>query len=439
MIELAIPNLSGEGLAVTRSGFTLLRRDGDRVRKGEPIAFCAVIVFARGGDALPVPIADQVDQYVVVLAPRSGQVHWASDISIGGWRDWLAIGSELRWNESFSIGAINPDTYADEEVLPEDRRVVMCSGRRMAISSDVRGGLLPGWYQKVQGWNFADISRELVVATTCQLRPAILGNYRAFHELLTSSVAPLHVTYLSDSPLVPSASTITEGLIRDSQTQAAILGALKRWLANLAGSDCHVSAANISFLMGHYGGVSVLEEPVTVLQREGVKTLQGARSVLLSVDSEGGDTYQHRDLPFRLSLSPYLYPTAGSDFRRILAEEFIQLPKLDVDELADQYRALSSELSKRGVRLRVANTITIERGTPLLMPAATRSVENTSSYRARVLNDMLYKLADERVLTVLDVDCLSASIGTINIPDGAHGNQYFTQAATKLLAQSLVD
>ena len=50
---------------------------------------------------------------------------------------------------------------------------------------------------------------------------------------------------------------------------------------------------------------------------------------------------------------------------------------------------------------------------------------------------MLYQLEDERVLSVVDIDTLSASIGVKHIPDGAHGDGVFVRAVQELLAISI--
>jgi hypothetical protein len=50
---------------------------------------------------------------------------------------------------------------------------------------------------------------------------------------------------------------------------------------------------------------------------------------------------------------------------------------------------------------------------------------------------MLYQLQDEGVLSVLDIDALSATIGVKHIPDGAHGNREFIRAAQDLIVRSI--
>ncbi|MEY4701691.1 MAG: hypothetical protein RL326_1878, partial [Pseudomonadota bacterium] len=57
----------------------------------------------------------------------------------------------------------------------------------------------------------------------------------------------------------------------------------------------------------------------------------------------------------------------------------------------------------------------------------------SSSHRSRLLNEMLYSLEQEGVLTVVDIDSLSATLGVSNIPDGAHGNRVFTDAVRELI------
>lgn len=436
-IEISLPPLKSSATAVERSSFTLLRRDGDSVERGEPIAFCTLVVYPRSDFTVSVPYFDQIEHYVVILAPGAGRISWNSDISEGGWRDWLAVGSNIRWNDSVPLGRMTVSEAEQGSLLPEDRRIILCSGRRMVPTSDVRGGLLPGWYERVRAWNPHDISTVLVIATTCQLRPAIVGDYRSFHELLTQSVRPLHVTYLPETLLIPTARTMLEGLWRDEHGREQISSLVQSWFGDLRGSDRALSAAHLAFLLATVGGPSPLEEPPVVLQLDGVKRLTGGPCVLLSVDSETADTYQHQTLPFSLSFPKYIYTDCGSDFKRILDEQFYLQKEQAPEELAQTYRQLSKALAHRGGRLLITNTITLERGSPLFLPGTLHNISKASSHRARVLNDMLYQLEDEGVLSVVDIDTLSASIGVKHIPDGAHGNGVFVRAVQELIARSI--
>ncbi len=436
-IEISVPPLKSSSILVERSGFTLLRRDGDSVERGEPIAFCGLVVYPRRGDAVPVPYFDQFELCLVVLAPAAGRISWNREISQGGWRDWMAVGSNIKWSDCVPLGRMTPTATERNEILPEDRRIILCSARRMVPTSDVRGGLLPGWYERVRAWNPFDISTVLVVATTCQLRPAFLGDYRAFHDLLTQSIRPLHVTYLPEALTIPTARMMLEALSRDEVAREKVSALVQSWFGELRESDRALSAAHLAILLATVGVASPLEEAPVVLQLDGVKRLTGSPCVLLSVDSETADTYQHRSVPFSLSFPKYIYSDCGRDFKRILDEQFYLEKEQTPDELAQTYRELSKALAKRGSRLLITNTITLERGSPLFLPGALSSVSKASSHRARVLNDMLYQLQDEGVLSVLDIDALSATIGVKHIPDGAHGNREFIRAAQDLIVRSI--
>ena len=431
-IEVSLPPLGKDAPTIDRSGFTLLRRDGDTVSKGEPIACCALYMHPSRNAPVPMPYLDQLDCQLVLLAPVSGTVSWNADLSFGGWRDWLAYGSTILWKEPFQLGRVVGDSPGERPV-PDDRRALICSGRRVVPTSDTRGGLLPGWYDRVRAWSLQDVTTSLVIATTCQIRPAIVGETRAFHELLVESATPLHVTFLAETLIVPTARVMYERLTRTESEWRRIAACIQGWFGTLRESDQALSAAHLSFLLGNLGAPSPLEEPVVMLSLDGLKEISRPSFVLLSVDSESADTYHHQALPFSISVPTYSYPTLGGDFRRILEEDFHPKREPSLDELADTYRRLSERLRENGSRLLVANSIVIERGPPLSFPGALRDLSRSSSHRGRLLNDMLYSLEEEGILIVVDIDSLSATLGVSNIPDGAHGNRVFIDAARELI------
>lgn len=431
-IEVSLPPLGKDAPTIDRSGFTLLRRDGDTVSKGEPIACCALYVHPSRNAPVPMPYLDQLDCQLVLLAPISGTLSWNTNLSFGGWRDWIAYGSTAQWNEPFELGRVVGDS-PDESPVPHDRRALICSGRRVVPTSDTRGGLLPGWYDRVRAWSLRDVTTSLIIATTCQLRPAIVGETRAFHEILAESTAPLHVTFLAETLIVPTARVMYERLTRTETEWRQIAAVIQRWFGTLREADQALSAAHLSFLLGNLGPPSPLVEPVVLLNLDGLKEISRPSFVLLSVDSESADTYQHRALPFSISLPTYIYPSLGDDFRRIIEEEFHPKRESSLDELAETYRRLSEHLRGNGSQLLVANSIVIERGPPLSFPGALRDLSLSSSHRSRLLNEMLYSLEQEGVLTVVDIDSLSATLGVSNIPDGAHGNRVFTDAVRELI------
>lgn len=430
--EVSLPALGKDAPTIDRSGFTLLRRDGDTVSKGEPIACCTLYAHPSRRSPVVMPYLDQLDYQLALLAPTSGTLSWNPGLSIGGWRDWLAFDSGLQWRESFQLGRVVSDS-THEDPVPVDRRAIICSGRRMVPTSDVRGGLLPGWYDRIRAWSLQDVTTSLVIATTCQIRPAIFGESRAFHEVLAESPTPLHITFLAETLIVPTARVVYERLTRTDPEWKEIAACIQGWFGTLRESDQALSAAHLSFLLGNLGTPSPLVEPVVLLTLDGLKEISRPSFVLLSVDSESADTYQHRTFPFSISVPTYIYPSLGSDFKRIIEENFHPKREVSLDELTDTYRRLSERLSENGTRLLVANTIVIERGAPLLFPGTLRDLSLSSSHRGRLLNDMLYSLEREGVLTVVDIDSLSATLGVSNIPDGAHGNGAFAQAARELI------
>ncbi len=435
--EICLPPLAATAPTIERSGFTLLRRDGDPVIQGEPIAFCSLYMHPEATPSVVMPLVDQIDYHLIIVAPNSGTLSWNPDLSLGGWKDWLPFGSGIEWKEQLYLGRIAAPHFVEEPPLPEDRRLLFCSGRRMVPSSDTRGGILPGWYDRVRAWNAQNVSNSLFIAATCQIRPAIFGDTRTFHELLTRAQIPTHLTFLSEGLLVPTAHTILEGLLRSEEDCSTNATLIQSWYETLRAADRAISAAHLTFILGALSNPSPLDETPVVLQVEGLRRVTQPARVVLSLDSEGADTYQHKTLPFSLSIPPYLYNLLGTDLRGILLREFDLKPPPSPNELANTYRQLSRHLAAKGSRVFILNSVVLERGTPLFLPGTRQGLTTSTSHRIRELNKMLYSLEDEGALTVLDVDSLSASLGTSIIPDGAHGNRTFVQGMQDLVLKHL--
>ena len=436
---ILLPGLQPDACFVGRSGFIPLRREGQRCAAGEPIGFCYLVPAPAGRSAgsAVFPTPEIYDLSAVLLAPATGVLRWSPEASAGGWADLLPHGPLRKAWEPCELGAIDGAGEAPPAPRPPADCVVLATGHRVSSWADVRGTLLAGWYDRVRAWPFSGALRSLVVATGCAFRPVFLGAERSCHELLTAASVPLHLTYLSESLLIPTARSLVEELERTAATRTAILEELRSWYQTLSGPDSGRDATAISFLLSRVEGESPLFAPRVVLQEDGLRTLADPPTILVSIENEEAQHYRHKVLPWTLALPTHLLADAGENLRRLLQERFVREPDPRPEQLAAEYRDLARLVRERGSRLIVANSILLERGAPAVRPALAGEVTTYRSHRVRVINELLRALEDEGAFTVLDIDQLVAAIGTATIPDGVHGDRRFAAAVRDAVLEIL--
>ena len=433
---IRVPSFRSPDTAAYRSSFSLLRRDGDLCQQGEPIAFCLVSAEPVGRVAGSKYFeADKEDIFAIVLAPKTGRVSWIPTISKGGWIDVLTSASPIRWREECELGSIECASIETEPPLEPEDGLILALGSRVVEWGDVRGGVLPGWYDEVRAWRFRGDLSSLIVASTCAIRFAVLGEQRVAHQLLLRTSQPIHLSYYSETTLIPSVGCLLEEVSRTSTELAAISEEVRSWMHCLHGEDSTQAIAFIALLMDRLQRGSPLFREQQVLQHDGVRNLPASASIVLSTASEEGIILRHKSLPFTLCLPRVL--RVPVTLAKVLDERFNILAPYSTDELRVSYQQLSRILQERGHKLFVANAFVSEPGAQLVRPSWMGNITKALSHRTRSLNNALHRLQEQGFLKVLDVDGAVASVGGFHMPDGVHGDREIESAVREVLVRSL--
>jgi len=424
--DLRVGPLDPKDFAVVRSGVRWLANEGQNCRPGELLAYCNV-GLAIAAPVGVVPFADEWrDFQVAFLSPGNGRLRRA-DVSRGGFHDRHR--HHNLWRTDFSIGNLELRP-GEKPAVPsgEFMQLLFLAGRRITQLADAPSGLLSGWYDRARMWR-GDASGPFTTVLSlgiCEQAGIFRGERDAFLELATLLSPSTHVVWCSDDSLVPSARALLEQLQRtpeqhrEIETDAA--AALAASSPAPSGADWIVAGSILEAL-----GRSPLDESYDLLTRGGIESTGPADIVVLSLNAEFASVFRHRRLGYTLTmhgfrqgeLSPALTAWIKSDFD-------IVTPSVE-DVKRDYYALIDAVRARRRVRFVVLNVFSSSMGDTIFNYAGfDRPMSDVvASVRAKELNLMLYDLARDRDVHIVDADALIAMLGAIgHLPDAFHQSGY---------------
>jgi len=414
--------LDPAGFAVLRSGVRWLTDEGHNCRPGDVLAYCNVGVVATSPQQ-EMPFAQEWrDLQVAFLSPGSGRLRKA-DVSQGGFLDRHQ--HHNRWQSDFSIGNL--------ELRPGEKPAAPSSGfmqlrfvcgRRATQLADSPSGLLSGWYDRARTWS-GDVAgpfTTLLSLGICEQTGIFRGEKDAFWEI-ASLLSPLtHVVWSSDDSLVPSVRVLLEQLARTPEQRSEIEADTAAAFAALSpppsGADWFLTGGLLAALAR-----SPLEESYNLLTRYGVVRAGPADIVVLSLNAELAHAFRHRRLGYTFTMHGFRQAELSPAVKAWLKADFDVVSRSVADVKKDYYDLIDSVRAKRPTHFVVLNSFSSSIGDAIFNYAAfDRPMSNlVASIRAKELNLMLYDLARDRGIAVVDGDELVAMLGAqYHLPDGVH-------------------
>lgn len=406
---------------VVRSGIRWLRDEGNACRAGDPLGFCNVGVIPRQPSTPP--LADEWrDLQVAFLSPASGRLRKA-DVSRGGFLDRHP--HHNRWEQDFSIGdlELRPGEVAAAR-SGDFMKLLFVAGRRVTEVADVRSGLLSGWHDRARMWR-GDATGPFTTTLSigiCEQSGVFRGESDAFIELSALLSPSSHVVWMSDNALVPSVRVLLEQLRRTPEQQREIEADAAAGLAaaspSLPGSAWMFVGAMLAALAR-----SPLQETYNLLTRAGVVRVGPPDIVVLSLNAELAFAFRHRRLGYTLTLHGFWVDDLDAAIKAWLQSDFEVVRRSAEDIRRDYYELIDTLRADHPVKVVVLNSFSTAIG---------ESIENYSAFdlplsdvvasvRAKELNLMLYDLARDRGVEIVDVDALVATLGAQHhLPDGVH-------------------
>lgn len=410
---------------VRRSGLRWLREHGGVCRAGEAVAFCNVGLTRTGGRRdEPMPLASEALDFQAVLStPIAGRLRHAVAASRGGFFDMLD--RFQYWAPGDPIGTIEPSSDADAGDSDLTAGLMLAAGRRASTLSEDRSGLLTGWHDRTRAWRVDGDGPAGVLLSLgiCELSGVVRGDELSFLELFEAIDGPAQAVFVPDAPLVHSAAVIASQLTRTDADRTAIAEDLARTFATgpvtPAPSDWIYVGAALRALQA-----SPLTDTYEVLGPTGLRRIGPPDAVVLSIGAEALTYLRHRRLGYAFQSHLFRLAAAGSAFLAWLRANFepvqrtIDGVKADYETMIDLIRAQRPQ-----TRILVCNQMSTFGGEDIQTYAGLDSpLElHVASVQARIFNLMLWDLARERDIDIVDVDAIGAELGgRVSVADGVH-------------------
>jgi hypothetical protein len=446
-VPLRLPAINVEGLDVQRSGIRWLCGQGRRCRPGEVIAWCNIGLAHRpGATARLLPFPEEKRDFQVAFAVRrSGRVVKAPGASRGGFLDLHA--EYDRWVPGTVIGyqECAPDEVHEREGL----RLLILAGRRMVECAEVRWGPATGWHDRSRAWWAEDAGAfgTLLSLGICEQLGIVRGEQGAFFELLCAAPGPAHVVFVPDDVLVPSAGVLLAQLLRSEADNVLMVEDLARTFGTLVAADNQKGPEALAGWI--FAGCLVkaltrspLLEPYEVLTTAGVRQVGPANAVLLSLHSEHLVYLRHKRLGYLLNCHDYRVQDGGPAFKKWLRAEFEVVRRTPEDVRGEYLQLIDALQARTGAHLLVLNMVSsTERDDVYSYAPFDRPLRDAlPGLRAREMNLMLYQLARERDISVVDIDALAVELGIgKHAPDGVHQSGRLQRAVRAELVTILRD
>lgn len=421
LAPLYLGPITVEGFTVRRSGLRWLCDDGQICRPGETLAYCNISIQRNiGVSSASIPFPEETRDFQIALStPSGGRLHHRPESSRGGFFDQHEV---FVWEADFAIGDLElPDGGEDTITL----RLLMLAGRRATEVAEGRSGLLTGWHDRSRAWRAESDGAigTLLSLGICELEGVIKGDSSAFLEMFESIAGPAQVVYIQDSPLVPNSRFLAEQITRTPDQYEAIARDLTQALATgpvLASPQDWIFAAAILNLLQ----VSPVTDCYPILTRSGLSQAGPANAVVLSLNAETKTLLRHRKLGYSMWLHNFRLHDAGPVLQAWFHANFERVSRTladirqDCGNLIDLIRKHSP-----GAQILILNKMSTDGFDDLQCYSAFDPPlgDTLASVEAKDMNLMLYDLAEEHDIAVVDTDAIAAKMGArAHLQSGVH-------------------
>ena len=422
MTALRSGPLDAEGFAVFRSGIRWLAEEGQSCKPGDLLAYCNVAVAPATQQDVVSFREEFRDLQVAFLASASGRLRKA-DVSHGGFLDRHP--HYPRWQTDFSIGNLELRP-GEKPIAPasEFMRLLFLAGRRVTQLADAPAGLLSGWYDRARMWR-GDHSGPFTTVLSlgiCEQTGIFRGERDAFLELASLVSPSTHVVWDSDDALVPSARVLLEQFERTPEQMRAIEADAAASLAAASsppsGEDWIMVGATLAALAR-----SPLEETYDLLTRSGIVRAGRPDVIVLSLNAELAFAFRHRRLGYTLTMHGFRIGELSPALKAWIKSDFDVVTRSVEEVTKDYYTLIDAVRRHHPARFVILNSFSSSIGDAFFSYAGfdVPMSNVVATYRAKELNVMLYDLARDRDVAIVDGDALVAMLGAqYHLPDGVH-------------------
>lgn len=435
-LPLKLGILQGGDFLIQRSGVTWLCEDDHECQPNEVIAYCYIGLVPKPGVRMAANPFDGERELQVAFAPRlGGRVRKAPGASRGGHLNVMGVEP---WDPEAELGFLD---VSDTEALDGEAveaagalRLLMLAGRRMNAMASHETGLLPGWHSRSRAWWFDQptplmphIAPDLRCPTLlslgiCDSTGPLRGDRRAFTEMFAAAPYPAQIVFVGDHPVTPCAPVLLEQLLRTPAQFRAIAADLRRALTEgrtpPSADDWFFAGTLLTALEG-----SPIRDSHTLLTPSGLHKTAPPSAVLLSLNAEFATILRHQELGYSLHVMRHFRDAAGPAIRAWLDSAFKPVTRTVADIKHDYIRLFDTVTAELGTKFLIINRMSTSGQEDITNYQAfdapmTATLETIAS---KELNLMLYELAQERGISIIDIDSIAAQLGgAAHLPDGVH-------------------
>jgi hypothetical protein len=421
---LTLGPLRADGYVILRSGVQWLCSDGHVCRPNEVVGFCNIRLAPSSSSRLASPpLGDERTLQVGLATRAAGRLKVAEGSSAGGYLD--VLGSKA-WEADEVMAYLDPasDIEAAGTTGGQTFRLLMLAGRRMSWAVDVDTGLLPGWNARARAWwgETGDDGPTVVSLGICDATSVVRGDRAGFEEMFAATDFGAQFVHVSEHPISPCAPFLIEQFTRTASQYDAIATDLKRRFSDDAATPTSEDWIFAGALLTQLGQ-SPLGEHLERLTPTGLRSPGPADAALLSLSAESGSLLRHKTLGYHIKILDHNRRAGGSSTRAWLSNSFEPVTR-NIDDIRRDYERLSRTIGgATGLRVLVLNRMSTSGREDINSYSAFDPPlgETLTYFAAKELNLMLEDLAEDQMISIIDVDAVAAEIGGAeHLPDGIH-------------------
>ncbi len=435
-IPLILGDINLHDIRIQMSGIRWLCSDGQYCKSGIPIAYCNVLLV-KGDGSLLYNSGEIHDFQAVFITPFDGFIHIQKGNSHGGLIDQLPY--YFFWDSKITICEI--ECEAQNFVLEAQQvQVIFAAGKRYFDAAENRTGILSGWFQRTRAWtgDRGQIKNTILTLGICDILNGLRGSEIVSLEFMELMPLSTQVILFQDGVLVPTVSMLLEQIKRTPENLSDLI---VNFSVMIKSSTYIFESEDYLFLgaiLNSLANSNFLDTTLT-LTRSGVNENTPSNIVLISLAAQPTKLFRHKSLGYSIAFHGFRLQKMGAATRMWLKENFYLINR-SVDEIASELRELCNLLGPN-VRILVCNIAANPMSAFIshydLFDKATFKEIGDINQRER--NVMLDELASEGILEVVDLNLLSAKLGTSrNIPDGMHMTGVLEQEFLKELARIII-
>jgi hypothetical protein len=408
---------------VQRSGIRWLKENGHYCHPGELIAHCNIgLALGNGGSNTAPPFKDEMQELQVGFATKiGGRLFQSESSSLGGYLDHLYHYQE--WVPQSVIGEIEPEK--EDSVGPALEQgalsLFMFAGRRFVPLGEFKSDLMAGWHKRSRAW-FAESPAPcgtLLSLGICEQFGVIRGHQRAFIEFLESTPGPVHVVYIPDNPLIPTACLVSQQMARSAaQFEEIAFDIARTWhqVGTAATPDDWLFMGVLLACLEQ----KPLGDGYDMLSRSGLSRSEAPDAVLLSINSETSTILRHKRLGYWLNCHEWRIAEAGPATRawlRTAFEPVKRTPEMIRRDLRELIRSVTTTEFLIMNAMSTSGYEDVFTYSPFERPMG----ERLKTHHSKEINLMLHDLARECEVAIVDTDAIAADLGAeAHMPDGLH-------------------